>query len=159
MLGLNTCDTCCMEYTTISRACPCLFAEKRKKFGQWEETARQFSCHAVPDKNALLSAQLRAQLGFEQRKDALHILVGLLAGEAAVVRAQRQAERDGLAARRDADAAVNVEQLDLLQKALRAAADAVLQRADGNALGAHHGDIACNSGELRQRLGIPPRTE
>ena len=51
-------------------------------------------------KNALLSAQLRAQLGFEQRKDALHILVGLLAGEAAVVRAQRQAERDGLAARR-----------------------------------------------------------
>lgn len=58
----------------------------------------QFSCHAVPDKNALLSAQLRAQLGFEQRKDALHILVGLLAGEAAVVRAQRQAERNGLAA-------------------------------------------------------------
>ena len=74
-----------MEYTTISRACPCLFREKRKKFGQWERTARQFSCHAVPDKKALLSAQLRAQLGFEQRKDALHILVGLLAGEAAVV--------------------------------------------------------------------------
>ena len=139
-----------MEYTTISCACPCLFREKRKKFGQWERTARQFSCHAVPDKKALLSAQLRAQLGFEQRKDALHILVGLLAGEAAVVRAQRQAERDGLAARRNADAAVNVEQLDLLQKALRAAADAVLQRADGDTLGAHHGDIACNSGELRQ---------
>ena len=53
--------------------------------------------------------------------------------------------------RRNADAAVNVEQLDLLQKALRAAADAVLQRADGDTLGAHHGDIACNSGELRQR--------
>ena len=87
------------ELSTISCACPCLFAEKRKKFGQWERTARQFSCHAVPDKNALLSAQLRAQLGFEQRKDALHILVGLLAGEAAVVRAQRQAERNGLAAR------------------------------------------------------------
>ena len=104
-------------------------------------------------KNALLSAQLRAQLGFEQRKDALHILVGLLAGEAAVICAQRQAERDGLAARRNADAAVNVEQLDLLQKALRAAADAVLQRADGDTLGAHHGDIACNSGELRQRPG------
>lgn len=74
-----------------------------------------------------------------------------LAGKAAVVRAQRQAERDGPCARRDAHAAVNVEQLDLLQKALRAAANAVLQRAYGDTLGAHHGDIACNSGELRQR--------
>ncbi|CAN4038151.1 Zinc ribbon domain-containing protein, partial [Dysosmobacter welbionis] len=77
----------------------------------------------------------------QRLQDALHILIGLLSGEAAVVGAERQVEGHALLALRDAGAGVDVEQGHILQQPLGAPADAVLQRSHGDGPVAHHGDV------------------
>ena len=72
-------------------------------------------------------------VGLERCEDGLDVLICLFAGQAAVIRAQNEVERHALLADGHAGAAVNVKQRHILEKALRAAADALFERADRTA--------------------------
>lgn len=87
-------------------------------------------------------------VGLERCEDGLDVLICLFAGQAAVIRAQNEVERHALLADGHAGAAVNVKQRHILQKALRAAADALFERADRDGLVAHDGDVACDGGNF-----------
>ena len=91
-------------------------------------------------------------VGLERCEDGLDVLICLFAGQTAVVRTQDKVERHALLADGHAGAAVNIEQRHILEKALRAAADALFERADRDGLVAHDGDVARDGGELRKRL-------
>lgn len=84
----------------------------------------------------------------EGREDGLNILVRLFAGQAAVIRTQDEVECNALLAERHAGSAVNVEERHFLQKALRAAADALLERADRDGLVAHDRNVAREAGNF-----------
>ena len=85
--------------------------------------------------------QCRAKLAFQQSQNVSHVFVRLGGSETAVICPERQVEGHALFARGDACTGVDIEQGDLLQQALCAAADAVFQCAHGNACVANHGDV------------------
>ena len=68
-------------------------------------------------------------VGLERCEDGLDVLICLFAGQAAVIRAQNEVERHALLAAGHTWAAVNIEQRHILEKALRAVADTLFERA------------------------------
>ena len=92
------------------------------------------------------------QLGFELFKHLVHDADGILVRERPVVGAKLQTECDALLARLDADAAVDIEEVDLPQELACGGGDAALQLADGEAFVADERQIARDGGGLGQRM-------
>ena len=92
--------------------------------------------------------QDRAAFLLQSGQDALYVSVRLLSGEAPVIGPEGQVEGHALLTGSNARAGVDVKQGRVLQKALSALADGVLQFANGDGCVAYHGDVAGDGGDM-----------